>query len=329
MPADWAETHTRRRHTRGVRGIIEGTVAGAATTDEAIAACPHKKGSSFPGDSTIRMLTDPEVSRDRIGLRDVVCTFELPVTDTGGGTPPGGPNPDPLQEPPRILWGRQTIIQPSDVDGEGRSIRNAAGDLYEPKLPRTIISRTFTITKNMPVYPLPLADSHEETVNSDPVQVVAPGGSLTFEPHSLKCLSLTPAGEYFANAEFVPVAVTIERRIAKNAQGQAIFPFREAAVNRGRYGFYSPGQGQTAKRGPITDADGNELTEDVLLDDTGKPIDTTLKVKGSGQLNTPVANPQAVTGYTPLPGAPGPARIHLWQMYTVSNFTSLFRQLGL
>src|SRR4051812_19687989 len=87
--ADWAEDWTKRR-VEETRAEIHGTSlepqTGAAGLNAVIAACPHKKGSSFPGKSQLIMLEDPQVTRDQ-GLREVVCYFEKvdPATGTGGG----------------------------------------------------------------------------------------------------------------------------------------------------------------------------------------------------------------------------------------------------
>ncbi len=264
------------------------------------------------------MQDTPEATGIPPALILVRCDFALPQFGDTTGDPGTGQPGDPLLKPAAVLWSRQTVSEATDIDRLGRKIRNAAGDGFTPKLTRPITSRLLSITKNLPLYPFELDDAFTDCVNSDPVTFT--GSTFVYAAETMKCLGIS-APEFAVDATFVPCTLNLEIRSTRT---QGRYPFRTPVVNQGRRGWYT--EGTTTKSGEIWDAKGNAVSEDILLNNDGKPIDTTLTVQGF----TPVANPSSVNGWIPDPDAPGPAVIMLWNLIKgYGDFDGLFRGMGL
>jgi hypothetical protein len=295
------------------RARREFEVSGVGSIIEAINAVGIGKGATHPSDTAL-IAEAPVGGRAGFGLYSVTIDYSIP---TGGDSSSGGGG-DPLAAVARIRWGRASLSEPTDIDIHGNKIRNAAGDGFTPKLSRTFTSRTFTIVKNLATYPFDLAGQFEEKVNADYWTVA--NSTVVFPQYSVKCLSIMPDGEYTADATYVAVAFSFEVRLTGGRN-----PFQPRAVNQGRNGWYSDTSVSPAvtKYGAITRKDSSgvfiQVSEDVLLDSTGKPIDSTLTVEGK----SPLANPNAVSGYTLDSDAPGPALIMVWSTVDAISFAGL------
>lgn len=302
-------------------------VSGVNSKQEARNAVPFQFNSSHDKYAN-QKATKPRVSNiSPTGFYRVEVDFSIPE---GGGshTDPGVSNP--LLLPPRILWQRATLSQPADIDVYGNKISNAAGDGFNPRANRGFTSRTVTIRFYRVTFPYELAEEFEDKVSNTDITLT--NSPIQFKAHHVKCLSLMPTEEFPADAQYVELALMLEVR------SKGYRPFQDRFVNQGRYGYYV--DGGTTRYGPITtkvqsEGEGTKdtyqpVTEDVLLDRQGRPMNTTLFI-GDGK--TPSTNPNppptGANGYNLDTTAPGPALIYVWDTSETANLNELFTSLGL
>jgi hypothetical protein len=188
------------------------------------------------------------------------------------------PEVNPLLRPLRILWGKVIKQRPMERDMGGKAVLNSAGDPPSSPWMQPVIVRTLRLTRFEPFYDPAIAGRYENHVNGNAGNL----GKIQVAKGQCYCAAIEPTGEYTADAEYVEVAYDFEIDIT------LADPFQCHMLDRGRNGFWS--DSGTIRKGPITcktlDSDGKVVYEpvdgDVLLDNTGKPLDTSLYV-GGGQ----------------------------------------------
>lgn len=251
------------RFRRGIDAHDEWQVTGASTGSEALDApgVPHQN-DSHPWD-VLLLAQQPTVTREGFNLYLVSVDY---VRLGGSGSNPD-PN-DPLNAPLVYRWEMGNTTESVDQDAEGNAILNSAGERFDPPPTKNIGTLFLTVRRNEPSYDPAIALTFQNKRNSDPFFGAQPGQAL--------CLSIAPNAEYAEDAEYIPVDYHFEFRADK---------FRHRIMDQGLNGWFN--DNGTLKLAPfymnITDRAGAA----VLLDGTGKPIESSIKVAGN---ETPVAH---------------------------------------
>lgn len=238
---------------------------------------------------------------------------------------PGGDNSDdPLLQPPRISWRKnsKTMISERQVSENtdpttglhGKPIVNTAGDPFDPKPTRTSRTRTLCIRRYEPLYDLALAEQLEDCINSNAGYV----GPLHVGVGQCLCQSIEPVGEYESDATAVEIEYLFEIDLSET------YPFEIRILDQGLKGWWS--DGGTIKPGAIVNENGEAPPHDVLLDGTGKPINTNYKVMNKNLVpvapsspSTTQAYPLATEDYT----ASGGGFILIYQRHRKADFSQL------
>jgi hypothetical protein len=292
-------------------------VTGAPTPQEALAACPVQFNQ--PHD----LNPDLKAHKPNLGwgwnVRPIYVDYSVPSF--------GGGHTDITT--PRIAWSRTVNSEPTDFDVNGNKIRNAAGDGFTPKLTRNFVTRTFTIFKYFTEYDVGIADRFEETVNA--ADWTVPFTTITYKKQTVKCVSIMPTQEYALGAPNIELAFTFERR-ARNrftTAADKIKPFQPAVLNQGRRGWYD--DNGVTKPGDIVDPSGKRVTEDVLLDSLGQPLNSAYQILGEDkQVHTPTVapspeGPDPAFDYTLIDFGDlnRPALLMIWDTVGEENFNDL------
>ncbi len=174
--------------------------------------------------------------------------------------------PDKTQERPRYQWDQGYASEPTDVDVDGNTIINTAGDPIDSY---TDFGTLFlTVTRWQTGYNVSQAVQYQNTVNNDTVQTPLSQGTLA--PGQLKCLTIKPTQDYDASATIIQVAYSFEARKGHVQDSDGLWDgFKHRIRNEGRRGWYDDGNGP--KAGEIFDGRGLQVSTDVLLDKQGKP----------------------------------------------------------
>jgi hypothetical protein len=201
-------------------------------------------------------------------VRAAYAVLTIPETNDNGS---------PLFKPAEIFVDWSETEEPFDIDADGVPILNAAAQKFDayPTRPRSDMEITFI--RNEPFYPLGKAIFFKDTTNSDTV-VINPIGA--FEPETLLCRPIRMAEPVTPYSRYVRVVYGFRHR----PDG-----WRTRQMNVGYAGWYSD-NGAT-KLGRFVDGLNNPVSEPVLLDGVGMPMDGSIKIDGQ---KTPVPAPRAV-----------------------------------
>ncbi len=259
------------------------------TTDEvaALSAVDPSSGVKIPQrndgwvDGSSLLCRGPSVNA-RPGLSHWIidADFEIP----NGGLITGDPNP--LLAPIILTPEEMEITEPIDIDIDNRPIRNAAGDVMQGAS-RTISLMVWTFQKNYPFWNEQWHDLYVNSVNRDVVVI----GGIRYPAQHAKCLSVKPAGQFQANAPFIPVtwkfAVVPDGLIGP-------YPWQYRFANAGTQGWYADGGTNRKARFTSKSQDGSydAVSDPIYLDITGKPMawETGYTV---GKGGTPIENPNS------------------------------------
>ena len=305
---DWSD-----RELGGDRSSITFKVTGAASLAQARDSVPYQPGATDPLDSRLVMLTKPVAIGEPPAMTEVRCEFVLPSNDTGGG---GGNEPpeDLLAKPPTIRIEQVLESFPTDYDRNGNLITNAAGDVYNPKLNRIVPSVTIAITKYRDTFPVQLLE-YVDYINTDTISIT--GTVYSFGVGWLKLLSIS-APEFAADSLAIPITLSMQIKSGGS------FPHRSPALNQGRNGWWS--DGGTKKYGRFTTSSGDPVSDDILLNTDGTPVDTSLTVDG----NPPTSSQNIPVGWVSDSRYIGRGVMQLWETYRgQTSFMSIFNQLGI
>jgi hypothetical protein len=299
MPAYSTENFTGRNLSPSSTGGWTATrvwmVTGAVNEGEVQTALPLPNSGTLPvaklNDSHPQnaLLICTGLTIEQIGPRAWMlrATYTMPSLT---GLPPGDPNP--LLSKPRVSWEEGQRAVPFDIDLVGVPVINSTGVPYSPAPTREIYFDILTIKRHEPFFDLQKARLFRNAVNSNTFT----SGNVVFLAGECLCTSIKPTQEYTTDATAIEIAYRfqIEGGLNETSTTQGFEPFQLHMRDRGRSSFGQGGSG--AVMGPITGADGAAIADDVPLDGTGKPIETTLKVRvdPSGTLVAPIARPTAL-----------------------------------
>jgi hypothetical protein len=250
-------------------------------------------GAQFPLDNRLWVLTAPEVTRTGPASYFVRAQFAFPKSGTF--TPP---DRSPLDMPTKWLWDSGVISEPTDVDADNLVLINSAG-LPFSGLTADIPYLILVATRNEFRYDIAKAIAYSGTFNTDSFTIPLTPGPV--EPGQALCISYKPTRDYDATSQYVPVAYTLWLRKGNVKDADNYWDsWKHRLRDQGKTGWYS-------KSGTITPGgftgDGNKRPDEpVLLDGTGKPLNTQWKVEGNSPVSptSPVLDPRLVekTGTT-------------------------------
>lgn len=200
----------------------------------------------------------------------------------------------------RTRWdidiGTATAI--TDHDIYGNPLANAAGGPYEPA-PFDIATIVVTARKYFPNFSINYALRFLNHVNYTPVTLTSFG---TLGPLQLKCTAFTPTTTIILTQELpIEVMIRFEVRNSRLA-GQPNDPgFVLRKKNQGFRGFFQDSSGKV-QQGDFSIPDPTHetiyinVTEPVLLDEVGRPIDSRVRIGEGKSPQTPVAAPPNTFG---------------------------------
>jgi len=285
---------TRRWSSRGY-GLVNGKwqaerfydVVGTTAEDAALSAV-----ASAVGDYNSSHPYRPELLCNSITIAESVGPAHF-VVRMGYEVPELGqfPSPDdPLSRPYRYYWQKivKNIPQERQISESaalnGYAIAVSTGSPVDPKATAEIYTRMLIIRRYEPLYDLSLAQAYENTVNNAAGVI----GPIEVGIGQMLCHSIEPTGECTAGAPYLEIEYQFEIDTSQ------AHPFQTYIIDQGRDGWYD--DGGTSKRGRFG-IGGEACVDDVLLDGTGKPLDSSVKVlatlNGATTEHAPVQTPTA------------------------------------
>ena len=192
-----------------------------------------------------------------------------------------------------IWWGWSSAPreESTDVDAKDRPIVNAAGQPFQSDFTRPYNGRILTARRLEANYRSGVAEDFENSVNMNQVSVARVG---TFAPGRLKLLSYEPQEEYLSTGtDPVMCRYSFEVRAGFVQDSDDYWDgFKFRIRNEGFMGWYQPDGDGDPELGDFVTASGERMSEPVLLDKDGLPLDPTIKVMSTkGATNDPIAWP--------------------------------------
>lgn len=146
---------------------------------------------------------------------------------------------DPLDEPPKIFWGKGTESVVTDVDAQGNPLVNAAYLPFDSQFTTNLNYRILRITVNQSSYSVSQAIAYEDHVNTDTITIPLAG---SVAPGQMLCVSIEPTVEIDENAAFVPVAYTFHIRKGLKQDADGLWDaWKYRILNAGRTGWWLDG----------------------------------------------------------------------------------------
>jgi hypothetical protein len=212
--------------------------------------------------------------------------FNLFKVTLGYAIPPDASKfPDksnPLADPPRFMWDPGNISEPIDRDIYGNPILNSAGDAFSRDASSDFGTLFLRVTRNQPFYDVKLHLLYQNRLNSDAFVIPLAG---TVGPGQCRCVHIKPKGEYTLGAQYVAVETLFELRAGTGQDPDGIYDgFSIRLLDNGTRSF-----DVNQKKGELFDTQRTRVSQPVLLDGAGKPLDaSSFTVYGTDQ---PHANP--------------------------------------
>lgn len=220
---------------------------------------------------------------------------ELAIPDNGSF--PEVPE-DPLMGVMKWTPERLEVGRVSECDAYGKRKVNSAGDIYPPE-PATYTRWRMTGRRYERFWNDVKQRLYEHKTNSNAMRLFG----RTVLPYECLCRSIGPVGEYEDDPDYMLIEYIFEvgtnERVAQTGPTSGIsgFPFDAHYVDQGNFGWYSDGAKNLRGRFCyVRTADSTQFldyADNVILDGTGKPKDTNIRVSDFERLNTyaPIANP--------------------------------------
>jgi len=166
----------------------------------------------------------------------------------------------PLLEPPVLMWDYGTTSIATSTDENDNDIVNSANYPIDPSPSITVPIVGLCVRRAEPFFDVQKMINYGASCNSDQFTIAGAG---VVAPGQAYCQYINPAQPYTSTAPFVYVEYRFEFMGGTN-------PFDIHVIDAGREGWYS--NSGTPMRGPFCMASGNQVTSDIRLDGTGKPI---------------------------------------------------------
>jgi len=244
-------------------------VVGYTDEDDAVTAYGIPSvGTAHPLNSNL-FCVSVDVVENKLTLAHVVALYQITSLKAS--------DPNPLNRPPIVRWRPGKKSEETDTDQNGNPILNAATDAFKRGVKRNFSVRYLTITRYEPYY-----DQGEATLYTDTTNDGAIGfEGNTFAAGQVYCISIAPAEEYQENPLYVKIQYDFEIRSPNSpnlTDLQIRYPHQARILNQGqRAVFTDPASGKDGL-GHLYLQSGEPVHSDVLLDETGVPMDDTIKV---------------------------------------------------
>lgn len=242
---------------------------------------------------------------------------------------------DALSLPWKYHWKTVVLTVPFDRDVSNNPVLNSGWDAPQNPPTKTLTVKQCTIKRNESFYDYTTYKAYENCVNSDQITLTEPNGNnSTFSAGVMKCVSIEPEHEYTVKDTFVTIVITIE--IYDPTQVTTNDPHQLHLLDQGATGYYGDG----TKRGNVVNADGSPVSQNILLNGMGKPVDSSLKISpvtaGGGPqtaVNCSRGTPTGATVETSVGSGVGTsttfqATYLLWKRYKAVAFGPLLNPSG-
>lgn len=273
----------------GINGWT-GTLAWDATgTTDALAvraALPVREGSTHP-QTAILKCTTLELTRNRGPFMWLATAqFEQVQVSQGGGSE------DPLQRPTRIRWRKGNITRHIERDWNGKPIINSTKQPFSQ--PSSDVTNTLflTVTRWEPYFAVGQSLQYENRLNQNNMSLAGVG---SVGKGQMLCTQIIAPDEFDSSVNgLAGSALRIEYNWELRGGSGFMGPdgyhdgFSDRKLDQGTRGFYDD---SGLKMGPFctSGSDPRILSDPVLLNGQGKPLDNLVKVLGEdGTAKTPV-----------------------------------------
>jgi hypothetical protein len=269
---NWRGKSYRRRN--GARDTY--VVDGVLTEDAAISAVGIEWGDTFTGDDTM-------VAEQPTATRIAPLMWEVSVEYV----------PDPLQLPPRLIWGSGSIAGPTDVSADGIPILNAAGYPLEGASTE-VRYKTLTVLTAEEEFDVSESITYENTVNSDDVTIPLTGGKIVYGGQMF-CASIGPTTDFDRISLFTPIARTFWMWKGRVQDADGLWDaWKHRLLNASLTGWYYDDD-EVAQVGNFVTLTGGQVSSPVLLDALGMPLVNKYKVEARPYVyKIPVPNPDPI-----------------------------------
>jgi hypothetical protein len=253
-----------------------------------------------------RAIDDSEVP----GLYRISATYRTPELE-------GLDDEDPEEEPQKVRWRWKsgTISRQISHDTANLPIVNSAGTPYAEAFDDEERTKIITVWRKEPFYDVSFANFMEGCVNSIPMNVLG----VPWGIGNVMCRHVEPTDDQDIDATVVEVEYEFELRSGYR-------PWDLRVMDQGYDGWVS--RSGEAKTGKFYYAEGTEPIDDpVLLDGTGKPINTSVVVKSDPVAkdadSTAIANPLVPGQFEIDPDSPAFAKVLIFRTKRRTNFAGL------
>jgi hypothetical protein len=262
---------------QGLDAVREFDVSGAATEKDALQALIDSGKADFNAEHPYQ----PALKCRSITLGEALGPSFFRFRAAYGQPPMGlyvlKNTVDALTAPVRVTWRRAVKSVAIDRDLDDIPIVNSAGDPF-PIQQIEVTSRLLTLKRFEPFFDIAKAEAFENTVNSNVINL----GPIRIGQGQGRIVSIEPTSEYPVDAPYLEMAYDFEIDTSDDD------PFQLYLIDQGHRGWRSNSGG--ARTGNLVDADGNAVSDDVLLDGTGKPA-WGVALVGETKKAVPITNP--------------------------------------
>lgn len=215
---------------------------------------------------------------------------------------------EPLSAPPVYEWRQIVQDVPIDRDVDGNPIVNSARQGFATPPTKRIRSIHLTISRNQSVFNVARSLDFANAVNADQFQGAAPG--------LVQCLEIVPTSVFTIDFAYINVAYAFEFRDDVTWGPK---PFQLRILDQGNMGL-ADDDGTIKLLRIVTDS--KQDVQDALLDGTGKPIDSTLKLGELADFD-PVSHPDGTPDGATLEGNRTKAIFLRYNIYKTRTFAHL------
>lgn len=311
MPQRATERWSDRQYVRGESAQRAWDVIGCADEEQVVAAVRGEwgvdQGATHPLDNRL-VANKPVVVT--VAPAGRMWKYTLPYRFTGGGA--GGE----LDLPPLLEWGHGWDSMRPASDFYKNALTNSAGDVSPDVEHESVPTSYLTIRRWESAFDIQRGYFFRDAVNNDQFALF---GKYQVFPGQAHCQGIAPAQAYKVDATPQVILYRFEFRAGKVQDPDGLWDgFKRHEVDKGRDGWYS--SGNRSVRGHITNGAGERVTNDVLLDGYGRPLDPDLRVAGA----VPVGNPNPLPPNVYLEFGPGNERYLKRQMKPLRPFANMF-----
>lgn len=228
---------------------------------------------------------------------------------------------DWLNRPPRYRWSKVEIQEETDIDAgtnaggtDGILICNSAGAPYQPKQAKPRYRWELVVLKNELFFDDAKAETFMDRVNSNAGAI----NGRSFAARQCLCTLIAPVGEISAGDAWVPMMYQFQLDRSET------YPFDYILPDIGRMGWANDGT-STPCNGNFVSRLGETIAEPVLLDGSGKPIDSDYRINlGDSTWRTPISRSTPASPRNTLYfGWPPTAARRVFYKYRAADFSTM------